>query len=334
MNSHQRVVVVERSQIAQARALTHQAARQAGLPEDDQHRAGTIATELCTNLVKHTDTGGELLVRGDSAARPPFVELIAIDRGRGINDVAAAFRDGLSTSGSPGTGLGAIRRMSDTLDISSQPGKGTVLVSRVRAGRRPEPRSGFAVGVVAVPFGGEEVSGDAWMASCSDEQALVVVVDGLGHGQGAHEAAIVMLGAVAERFSDAPSGLLERMHDAGRHTRGAAGAISRIRKGNAQVEFAGVGNIGGVIVGAEQNRHMVSNNGTLGHQVRTFRDFEYPWAPESMLLMHTDGLSTHWSLDAYPGLTTRHPAVIAATLYRDFSRQRDDVTVVVVVESR
>ena len=42
-----------------------------------------------------------------------------------------------------------------------------------------------------------------------------------------------------------------------------------------------------------------------------------------------DGLVSHWSIDAYPGLRARHPAIVAAVLYRDFNRGRDDVTVVV-----
>ena len=49
--------------------------------------------------------------------------------------------------------------------------------------------------------------------------------------------------------------------------------------------------------------------------------------------MHSDGLTTHWRLDPYPGLATRHPAVIAAVLYRDFNRGHDDVTVLVAREA-
>jgi hypothetical protein len=45
--------------------------------------------------------------------------------------------------------------------------------------------------------------------------------------------------------------------------------------------------------------------------------------------MHSDGLSSSWTLDKYPGLATFHPALIAAILYRDLSRHRDDSTVLV-----
>ena len=48
--------------------------------------------------------------------------------------------------------------------------------------------------------------------------------------------------------------------------------------------------------------------------------------------MHSDGLATQWQLDRYPGLAARHPSVIAGVLYRDFRRERDDVTVLVATE--
>ena len=60
-----------------------------------------------------------------------------------------------------------------------------------------------------------------------------------------------------------------------------------------------------------------------------FRQYQYPWPAGALLVMHSDGLASHWSLDSYPGLRLRHPALVAAVLYRDHQRGRDDVTVVV-----
>jgi hypothetical protein len=76
-------------------------------------------------------------------------------------------------------------------------------------------------------------------------------------------------------------------------------------------------------------RHAVSYPGTLGHQARVFREFTYPWERGATLIMHSDGLATHWTGEHIAGLSRRHPAIVAALLYRDFSRERDDVTVVV-----
>jgi hypothetical protein len=68
--------------------------------------------------------------------------------------------------------------------------------------------------------------------------------------------------------------------------------------------------------------------------MRKVLEFSAPWSAESLLLMHSDGLNTHWSFDPYPGLMERHPSLIAGVLYRDFARSRDDVTVVVARETR
>ena len=74
---------------------------------------------------------------------------------------------------------------------------------------------------------------------------------------------------------------------------------------------------------------MASRTGTVGHAVRKIQEFTYPWPPGAHLVMHSDGLATGWSLDRYPGLMRRHPSLIAGVLYRDYSRGRDDVTVLV-----
>ena len=58
-------------------------------------------------------------------------------------------------------------------------------------------------------------------------------------------------------------------------------------------------------------------------------DFSYAWPEDGLLVLHSDGLSTSTGLESYPGLAARDPVLIAGVLYRDFSRGRDDATVVV-----
>ena len=59
-------------------------------------------------------------------------------------------------------------------------------------------------------------------------------------------------------------------------------------------------------------------------------EFVYPWSQQSLLILHSDGLAAQWNLNHYPGLGARHPALIAAVLYRDFKRTGDEMTVIVV----
>src|SRR5215475_1358438 len=109
-------------------------------------------------------------------------------------------------------------------------------------------------------------------------------------------------------------------------------AVAEVDLEGAVVKFCGVGNIAGVIATATTTRHLVSHNGTAGHRAGTINEFSYPWPPGGLLVLHSDGLGSHWSLDRYPGLAERDPSLIAGVLYRDFARRRDDVTVVVARE--
>jgi hypothetical protein len=258
------------------------------------------------------------------------VELIAIDRGPGLANVERAMDDGHSTSGSPGTGLGAIRRLSETFDIYSTPGRGTAVLARVgHRIRRNAPASLLTVAGVSVPATGETVCGDGWLVLPHQEGPIAVVVDGLGHGPIAAEAAAAAANALAgARFSTLPEAL-SIVHAALRATRGAALSLLQVDAAAGVARFAGIGNVGGLIWQNGTERRAVSLNGTLGHSARTFRDFSYPWLAGAAFVMFSDGLISHWSLTDYPGLLRHDPALAAAVLYRDYSRGRDDVTVVV-----
>src|SRR5262249_13366746 len=119
------------------------------------------------------------------------LEILALDRGPGMADVGRCLRDGFSTAGTPGGGLGAMSRLSSMFDIYSQPGAGTAVLCRlwaaagVPAGRGPR----FQVGAVSVPKSGETVCGDAWWAEPDGPRVRVLVADGLGHGVEAARAA-------------------------------------------------------------------------------------------------------------------------------------------------
>ena len=184
------------------------------------------------------------------------------------------------------------------------------------------------IGVVSVPRAGEEVCGDAWAVAPEQECPAVMVVDGLGHGVGAADAAGLAVRAFEASPDLPPGALVAGIHDALRGGRGAAVAVARIDRARGVVTYAGVGNVSGVVVAAGVGRHLVSSNGTAGHDVRRIAEFSYPWADDALLVMHSDGLGSRWQIDRYPGLPTRHPALVAGVLYRDWTRGRDDVTVV------
>jgi hypothetical protein len=160
-----------------------------------------------------------------------------------------------------------------------------------------------------------------------------MLVDGLGHGILAAEAAREAERVLAHSHSASATDILRDMHDALKKTRGAAAAIAEISPQKRTLTFAGIGNISAVVIEGQTRRGIASHNGTLGHQLHKIQEFTVPWTQSSLLIMHSDGLGSKWDLNHYPGLASKHPSMIAAVLYRDFQRERDDVTVMAAKHS-
>ncbi|MGE0450254.1 MAG: ATP-binding SpoIIE family protein phosphatase [Vicinamibacterales bacterium] len=326
---HRCLAVTDTSEAAAVRFAGRELADAVGFDEEDSYRVGLVATELATNLVKHAKRG-EVLLRILDRDEKAAIELIAIDQAHGIGDVSGALADGYSTAGSPGTGLGAVRRLSEVFEIHSTPGRGTIVLARLGRHRRWRESGGvLTFAGVSVPMHGEDVCGDRWAFASAELQARVAVGDGLGHGQHAADAATAAITALDPAPSRGIADDLRAMHEAARHTRGAAAAMAEIVPALGIVRFGGVGNVGAGILAGDTIRHTVSHPGILGHHAAAMREYTYPWDEHCLLVMFSDGLISHWSLKDLPGIGQRHPAVIAAALYRDFSRRRDDVTVVV-----
>lgn len=313
------------SDVSEARRFARMAATDVGLSETDAERAAIVATEGGTNLLKHAG-GGEIFVRPDVPRE--VVDLIIVDRGPGMSNMAECLRDGYTTVGTRGNGLGAIVRQSDLFDGYSLLGKGTVLVARVR-GAHAAKADAAPIDGLSLSKKGEQACGDNWSVRHEDGSSTILVADGLGHGDIAATAANEAISVFGTAPVLTPLDLLDRVHRALAHTRGAAVAVARLDRRARCVTYAGVGNIAATIESDGPARHLVSLHGTAGHQVRRLQDFTYPWTTDDVLVMHSDGVSAHWSLRAYPGLASHHPLTIAAVLLRDFSRRRDDATVVV-----
>lgn len=323
------IVITESSQIAEARQVASQLATTLGFDETNAGRVALVATELATNIIKHGG-GGEMLISDYDAGKAGGVQLIALDKGRGIGNLSLSFEDGYSSAGTAGHGLGAIRRQSQQVEIATWPNLGTALLVHIAAdGVAPTEAARMpSCGCIAIPIHGEEICGDDCAATDTDAGLTLIVADGLGHGP---EAAAASNEAVRlfQSHKVRPIGeLLEYIHNGLRATRGAAVAITRFDRAKRRIVFGGIGNIAGVVVAHDGVRRMVSLNGTAGHNARKIATFDYAW-PEGIVVMHSDGLATSWSLDRYPGLARMHPTLIAAVLYRDYTRGRDDVTVLV-----
>src|SRR5689334_11278485 len=160
MMAHVCVAVSGQSQIGEARRTAMRMADVAALSDTECGAAGVVVTELASNLAKYGSDGRILL---QILRRPSgrCLEVLAIDSGPGMTDVQRCLRDGFSTSGTPGTGLGAVRRIATEFDIHSVSGSGTVVMARVGACGGPV-EYGYQWAAVSSPAPHELVCGDAW----------------------------------------------------------------------------------------------------------------------------------------------------------------------------
>lgn len=323
----QSLLITESSQIAQARRAVATLATRQGFSEEDAGRAALVAMEICSNLLKHGG-GGELIAQPLARGASSGVGLLGLDKGPGIADLAKCLRDGFSTGGSPGTGLGAINRLAQVFDVYSQPGHGTAVLAQLWPDNRAPLDAALEIAAIVVSKSGEIECGDAWCYVERAGGALVMGVDGLGHGLLAAQAASTACEVFLTEKTRAPAAVLERVHANLRTTRGAAAIVMQIDWDQGQLLAAGVGNMVAAIVEGNSAKRIPSYNGIVGHASPRIRELSYAISPAAVVVFHSDGLTTSWQPERYPGLMQHPCATIAGVLYRDCKRGRDDCLVV------
>jgi anti-sigma regulatory factor (Ser/Thr protein kinase) len=339
-SAHQRFALTDRSFAYTLKKDIHKLAESLGFSTAQLGRIDIIVSELISNLLKHTPQGGELLAnpvfgeRGKEAG----LELLCLDTGPGMRDPQRMLEDGVSTAGSKGEGLGAVRRLSDQFDLFSQPGTGTAVLSRLflteASGTKPAPHS-LDVRAVMVPKPGETFCGDNWAVVNQGGRYAIAAIDGLGHGEEAYLASREATEVFARFAHQTPCQALVSIHEAIRKTRGAVGAVTVVDLETRQSSFCGIGNIMGKIHAADSVKSLISYNGMLGNnRPSALSDHPNAWDPSGLLILHSDGIKARWDLGKYPGLKNHDPSVIAGVLYKDFTRKTDDVLVIAAKHRR
>ncbi|WP_460825349.1 ATP-binding protein, partial [Massilia solisilvae] len=166
--SHQQAVAISHaSDASAARRIGQKLADALGFDETRAGRLAIIISEAATNILKHAGHGILYIGPAQSGAGPGL-DVVAVDEGPGIADVASSLVDGVSTAGTAGTGLGALNRLSDEFDVHSTPGKGSAFFMRLwRDATAPAARP-VVVGALALPMAGEDECGDGWAVGCHE----------------------------------------------------------------------------------------------------------------------------------------------------------------------
>lgn len=319
------VAITDSSSVGEARRAAASAAMKLHLDETRAGELAIVTTEVARNVLIHGG-GGQVIVSGSQNHRGPVAQIVALDKGKGIDNLALAMSDGYSTAGTMGGGLGAMKRLASRFEIFT--GKAGTMVLLELGDAHKEAY--VEVAGMALPFPGEQVCGDGWWYDQTPQRTVAILVDGLGHGIGAADAAQEAIAVFRQHTAKAPGDILSYTHDALKKTRGAVAGVVAISPAQQGLTYAGVGNIYAALVSGHKSRGLISHNGTLGMLAPRIQEVHANWSPDSVFIMHSDGLHTKWDLSSYAGLISRHPALMCGALIRDFRRQRDDASVVVI----
>jgi len=320
----------DRSYFALLRKGIHKQAVAAEFSEIKIAHLDLIVAEITSNLDKYTN-GGEVLCAVQGLGNDQYIEIIAIDNGPGISDLNHMLMDGVSSGSTLGHGLGSIKRMSDFFSIYSLKGWGTILVSRIyKTDARTENRRVVVRGIV-VPKPSEKVSGDGFTYKFSDRYFKLLLLDGLGHGIEANKAVEEAFNQFKLCPANDPAEIIRYLHPPLKKTRGGVGTILVYNGEKDSFTLLGVGNISSKIMNNGECKNVMPYNGIIGHNIpNTMTSHEISAKDYRFIILCSDGIKTRWDIAKYPLIQRYDPIIIAAAIYKDFARQTDDMSVVIV----
>jgi len=303
-----------------------------GFDETACEELGIVATELTTNILAHAGSG-EVTVASVSDGDREGIRIETRDAGPGIDDVAAAFADGQTTAGSLGGGLGAVNRFMDQVTVGDpgEPNYGTHIVAT--RWRRPvyerTVACPFSFGAASRPMNPTEANGDTFIITRWNDSALVGVIDGLGHGAAAHEAAMAAKQYVENHFDNDLRSIFAGTERACVGTRGVVMTLARFDWSAGTVTVGAVGNINAKVT-ADNGPSIVQRRGVVGANGPNPRVSTTDWDPTETFVLFSDGVASHWQWSDFAGSLDASATVIARDLLGQHGKDHDDATVLVV----
>lgn len=308
--------------------------RRMAFPDAGRERIELISNELITNHVKHAGGRGLIQVWEVGGANPAL-DIFALDFGPGIPNLPVAMRDGYTTAGTMGKGLGAVVRLAAESGFYTVPAgmatggpwHGLAVWARVYVKDKPKPQP-VQTGMFLRAYQDAAFNGDYVFSIDGRNGVRWLHCDGLGHGQ---EAAVGLIDAGSVVDSLTPlDGIMERLSERLRGSRGAVAIVADVNVAAQQVQISGVGDMSAYIICNGERRSVSFAPGVLGHDHRNSDQVDIPFPPQALLLTASDGLRSHWGLDDYPSLWRAHPQLIAYLLGNTMTRNNDDKSIFVV----
>ncbi|PKM77104.1 MAG: hypothetical protein CVU90_08875 [Firmicutes bacterium HGW-Firmicutes-15] len=324
------------SDISAARRMAREIACAIGFNPEVSEEIVLVVSELASNLHKHAKIG-TLIFTSISDGERIGLKIESNDNGPGIADIEQAITDGFSTAGSLGFGLGTVNRIMDEFNIISVQGlrKGTQIVCKkwLKNNVQSAEQCPLEVGVATRAHPLMVVNGDDYVIKQWGENLLVAVIDGLGHGPLAHKAAHTARQYIENHFDQPVSAIFNGVGRACRGTRGVVMALAKFEWGLEKLSFASIGNIETRVFENQEKLNIIVRRGVIGFNAPNPLVIQNSWNPKNIMVMHSDGMKSHWKWDDFPDLKDKSAMFIAQSLLNNLDREDDDATVVVVKSS-
>lgn len=174
-------------------------------------------------------------------------------------------------------------------------------------------------------------SGDVHVVAPFPSGVLLALIDGLGHGREAGDAAREAARVLASSPGDPVTVLIKRCHEALRKTRGAVMSVASVSAMLSTITWTGVGNVEGVLLRADRRAAPAAESlqlrgGVVGYQLPPLREATFPLRCGDVLVLVSDGIQSAFDV----GLVPAHsPQDMASAIFRRHARGTDDALVLV-----
>jgi anti-sigma regulatory factor (Ser/Thr protein kinase) len=302
-----------------------------GISELKRENILLAAAELATNIIKHAEGRGMIQVW----QQPGVLDILSLDYGAGIDNLALAEEDGFSTANTFGKGLGAVRRLSDELYIYTQgrtagtatKWSGAVFLARFHLASSQDQILGKGIGIFSRSLSDARHNGDRIYLHKNGGRLRWLHLDGLGHGEDAQIATSNLAKHVT--CNDDIESVLAGVDRQLVLTRGAVAAVCEIDIERHYMQLVGVGDMHAHIYDQDVMQHVSFAPGILGREHRTVIPLRAKLARRSVVITASDGIRRNWDTGNFAGLFNQHPQLIAYTLGNIMGRVSDDQSICV-----
>jgi anti-sigma regulatory factor (Ser/Thr protein kinase) len=327
--THLQFTAEDRSYFAIIKKELHALSSATGFSPRKVGEIDIVVSEIITNLVKHAG-GGKLLVKVIEDCDVQGIELISVDNGPGMTDVSRMVADGVSTKNTLGNGFGAMKRLSEVFQVFSQKNSGTIILCRIYNRVLPVIKeiSLAEIRNITLPKNSEKECGDGFHSITNSKEIRLFLGDGLGHGPEAAHAVRASIQAFTECMHPDPGEVIRHIHASVKKTRGLVGTVGIFNIQKRKWDFCGVGNVQTKINSNISSGGYMPYNGIIGKNIPlTLKSREFEYEPGQHVIMCSDGIKSRWDTLKYPSILRYDITVMAALIWKDFSRNTDDISI-------